>query len=71
MPLMANQELAPPPSAPVWWRVISYSVADWALHESLRPKRVRVFAKTWFEARALAMVQIPGAENIELQQEAR
>lgn len=68
---MANVELNAPPPHPIWWRVVSYTVADWALHESLRPKRVRVFAKTWFEARALAMVQIPGAENVEIEQEAR
>lgn len=70
MPLMANKDLAAPPSQPVWWRVVSYSMAPWSIDStSLAPKRVRVFAKTWFEARALALCEIPGAEHVELRQE--
>lgn len=69
---MPTRELSSPPAQPVWWRVVSYSMAPWALDaNSLKPKHVRVFAKTWFEARALAMREIPGAESVEIQQESR
>lgn len=67
---MSSVSLEAPPAHPVWWRVTKFRLAPWVDKSVVRNLgTVRIFAKTWFEARSIAFTRIPGAAHVELQQE--